>query len=980
MPVFLYILFFFSGVGGLIYQVIWVRQFGQVFGNTVYSASIVVAIFMLGLGLGSYLFGRWADGRYRSGSRGLLGAYAALEIVIAALGLGISLALPRLGGFVAGLSAYVTDGNGWQVLSTGSYVVRGLVAFALLAPITVLMGGTLTVLVRYVTRPHVREAGWAIAVLYGANTIGAAAGAFLTDFMLVPSLGLRGAQFIAVGLNLLAAAGALGLMRFGVSAAETVTTVPRAEPAPAAPAASILPWTATALACSGFAALGVEILWLRHLGIMLGGFRAVFSLLLTVMLLALGVGALVGGWLDRRVGRPGLLLAVVQAVFAATTLAGLGLASADSIASQANALASSLRGLSPTGLSLVEVWFNLRPMLLEVALPSLVGGCAFPLANAIVQRSEKAVGRRAGVLYAANTVGAVLGSLATGYVLLPRLGMQSSAALLASIAALAIVPLYISRPKGEEQGPVLPFVAAGAVAVGAITLWLLMPSDHLLQRALARHDPQERLLTVSEGPNELLAVVDVAGRGRGLLTNGHAMSSTARLDQRYMRALAHVPLLGLSNPERVLVIGFGVGNTTEAATLYPSVTRVDVADLSRNILDHAPWFADANRNVLHSSKVSVILNDGRMHLQMTDPSSYDLITLEPPPIAHVGVSALYSREFYALARSRLKPGGYLSQWLPAYQVPAEGSLAMVRAFIDIFPNAVLLSGSQAELILIGSTAPRIEFDPERMQSFLDQTPAVSADLQGIELGTPVQVAAMFVGSSDTLARATQTSFPTTDDRPIQEYGVRSMLTTALLGVPASLFELTALPAWCPKCYQNGEIAPLVAGLDLNLALLQQAYVTPVTDIANAVGPSFGARRVLGSAYLGSVLPDSAEVHNVLGVAALREGRAEEAIIEFEAALTRDPRSANARANLGQIRLDQAAPLIEARRYAEALPLLKVATELMPDDPGAHNDFGVALASLGDLRQAIEHFTRAVALAPDFLEAQQNLAAARAATR
>lgn len=174
------------------------------------------------------------------------------------------------------------------------------------------------------------------------------------------------------------------------------------------------------------------------------------------------------------------------------------------------------------------------------------------------------------------------------------------------------------------------------------------------------------------------------------------------------------------------------------------------------------------------------------------------------------------------------------------------------------------------------------------------------------------------------------------------------------------------------------MAPVVEGLDLYMAMNQQAYIAPVRDIAAAVGSGFGDRRILGSAYLGSVLPDSAEVHNVLGVSALREGRIADAILEFEAALARDPSSANARGNLGLIRFDQATSLMEARRFAEAVPLLRVVIELSPDDPEALNDLGVALASLGNLQEAITHFTRAVTVAPDFAEAQQNLAAARAA--
>src|SRR3989441_9165164 len=169
----LYLLFFFSGLSGLIYQVVWVREFGNVFGNTVYSASIVVAIFMLGLGAGSLAIGAWADRRYAQAPDSLLRAYGGVELLIAALGCGVSVALPRLGALSAGVSSYAVDTAGWFVLTPMSYVARGTIAFVLLAPIAMLMGGTLTLLIRHLIRRDVAAAsGWTIALLYGVNTAG----------------------------------------------------------------------------------------------------------------------------------------------------------------------------------------------------------------------------------------------------------------------------------------------------------------------------------------------------------------------------------------------------------------------------------------------------------------------------------------------------------------------------------------------------------------------------------------------------------------------------------------------------------------------------------------------------------------------------------------------------------------------------------------------------------------------------------------
>ena len=431
-------------------------------------------------------------------------------------------------------------------------------------------------------------------------------------------------------------------------------------------------------------------------------------------------------------------------------------------------------------------------------------------------------------------------------------------------------------------------------------------------------------------------MTEVPSQGRTLITNGHPMSSTSPLSQRYMRALAHVPLLSIDNPEAVLVIGFGVGNTTHAATLHPSVHRVEVADLSRDILEHAGYFSDVNRDVLSDPRVAVYVNDGRHHLQMQRPASYDLITLEPPPIGYAGVAALYSTEFYALARSRLKSGGYLSQWLPAYQVPAPMTLAMVRAFVDVFPQAVLISGAEADLLLLGANDSHIEIDPARVAGRLAKAPAVQADLRRLDLGTLREIVGTFVGSAATLARATRDVPPVSDDRPIQEYGVSSLLDFGE-AVPASIVDLGEVAAWCPTCFAGGKPVPDVEGLDLYLALVDRAYRAPPLDVARArnLGEQHG-RVVAGSAYLGALVPESADVHNILGIALAEKGRLEDAIAEFRLALRLDPDSAPTHWHLG-------AALAYHGARDEAVEHLRRSVQLDPGNADARRDLEAVLA-------------------------------------
>ena len=384
------------------------------------------------------------------------------------------------------------------------------------------------------------------------------------------------------------------------------------------------------------------------------------------------------------------------------------------------------------------------------------------------------------------------------------------------------------------------------------------------------------------------------------------------------------------------MIGFGVGNTTHAATLHPSIRRVEVADLSRDILASSGYFKEANGDVLRDPRVVVYVNDGRQHLQMQQPGSYDLITLEPPPIGYAGVAALYSQEFYALARTRLKPHGYVSQWLPAYQVPGATTLAMIRAFIDVFPQAVLISGAEADLLLLGANDSQIEIDPARLAAALSGAAAVKADLARVDLGSAREIVGTFVGSAQKLAEATRDSAPVSDDRPIQEYGVASLLDFGE-AVPSSIVDLGQVDAWCPKCFADGKPVPLVDGLDTYLALLGRAYASSAAEMARTRrATDYQRRLVAGSAYLGAVVPESADLHNILGLSFAQQGLFNEAIGEFREAVRQGPDSAMTHWHLG-------AALAGRGARDEAIEHLRRSVELDSNNPLARQDLEAVLA-------------------------------------
>ncbi|MBT9555356.1 MAG: hypothetical protein IV100_04960 [Myxococcales bacterium] len=884
-------MFFLSGSAGLIYQVVWVRCFGNVFGSTVQSASLVTALFMIGLGGGAWLLGRWADGRVGERPRTpseLVRAYAYLEAGIGLFGLLIAVILPMLEPLSAWITSYTPDVAGRLVPTVGTQLARFAIATLLLMPMTVMMGGTLTVLARAVVRGQVERAGSRIGLLYGVNTLGAAVGAFSVDLSLVPGLGLFAAQAIAAALNLLVCLLALRWADRMKEPVPPVTEVPTAPTTTAAeePMPPPLAGIAAALAVSGAAAMGFEMLWFRALGSILGGHRSTFSLLLGTILTAFFLGALLGGVLSRYVGpstarqrfeRAATAFACSQWLLAGVAPFLLGRYRLSDYFDPAIALAHA-QGTSG-GRALIEVWMSLAPILAIVAAPALLMGLAYPLGNAMIQSSAAAVGSRAGLLYLSNTLGGVVGSLAAGFALIPSMGMQRSALWLGVLAFIAgVIPVLtgfwrsrsLALPRVNSPMARLTMTACAMLGVGGVLGFSALAPDHLMSQLATVHVGSETVLTVAEGPNETIAVTEVPSTGeRKLWTNGHPMTGTTYMAQRYMRAFVHLPmLLGAAGEEpiesnRALVICFGVGNTVHAATLHPELESIDVADVSESILDHAPWFRTWNHDVLTSPKVHVHLNDGRQHLRAQTDGAYRLITLEPPPLTHAGVAALYSRDFYEIAKQKLARGGYLTQWLPLYQVPSYTAMSLIKAFIDVFPGAVLANGYGRELILIGRNGGTISFDPDEVASRLEHNPALLADLRAIDLSSLTELVTSFVANHERMVTLTQGVAALTDDLPGLEYAPNKLPEAV---IPIDLYGIRELPRFCPKCATARADLPLLAetvdlltGLYASEPYLVISRTRPIAKryLHTRSDPALLRAARQASGYLTRIIPDAA---------------------------------------------------------------------------------------------------------------------------
>ncbi len=864
----LLLVFFLSGMAGLLYQVVWVREFGLIFGNTIYSAALVTGLFMVGLGAGGLLAGLFADRVYRRDRLAPLRLYVGSEAGIGLLGAAIAAILPFLEALSARFSSYTVGAHGWHHLSAGSYLLRYAAAVLLIVPITLLMGGTLTLLIRFAVRSDLSHAGWRSGLLYGLNTAGAAAGCLLVDVVWIPRLGIWSTQLLAASLNFAAAAGAFAVLKRGIAvdASGRTDATPAAAP-PVAPDRSPLRLAAVAIFLSGLAAMGMEIVWFRFLTSALGQYRLVFSLLLFEILVGLWLGATAGGYVSRRFARPARLWIGSQLAFAIGTLGSLYLFDLKAVQQQIQGLLSQ----SVEGLGLFEeTAIHLIAIAHLVALPAFFMGFAFPLANAVAQRREASVGGAAGALYLANCLGAVAGSTATGFVLLPALGLKWCTLVLAACAVAVAAPLVLCRDRPLGSPSAGRALAVGlAAALACLLAWSRIPDDDLIVRSFRAAGDRSLgdvlrkpyLLDASEGLLETILVLDLPDRGRVLFTNGHRMSSTEIAAQRYMRAMTHVPLLHLDRPESVLVICFGVGNTAHAASLHASVKRIEVVDISEHVLEKAGFFASANGRILEDPRVQVFVNDGRQHLRMQPPATYDLVTLEPPPINFAGVASLYSREFYLLVRERLKPGGFVSQWLPMGQVPAGTVRSMARALLDVFPETILIDGDTSNFILIGRKDRPITLEPAALARRLDANPLVRADLQRIEIDPPTELYGMFAADARVLADGTRQSAPATDDWPILEY---ARIYRKRVDNPIDLLDVAGAPAWCPECFRDATSIEPVGDLTTYLTIMSDVYAGAPTsaDAARARGPLPWARptdraaieaTVRGSPYLRRIL-------------------------------------------------------------------------------------------------------------------------------
>jgi spermidine synthase len=770
-------LLFPSGYCALVYEITWLRSLRLVFGASTPASAMVLACFMGGLGLGGLVLGRRADA-----ARSPLLLYAGLEAAIALL---------------AAVSPHLIDGVRWAYLElrSGGVVelgpfstnaIRGVLSAVVLVPPAFLMGGTLPVLVRLVEEVSDRGRRF-VGLLYGANSLGAVAGALLTTFLFIEAFGLRSTLWLAAATNLLIAIAAVGasilLPALGSTKRATRPAAEESAWARATPSAPV-PLVLVSAGVVGFAFFLMELVWYRMLAPLLGGSSYTLGMILAVALLGIGAGGLLYA-MGSRERRPTL-----RSFATACALESLLLVVPYAIGDHLAILAIWLRTLGELGFGyLIASWSLVTAV---VVLPaSVVAGYQFPLLVAILGGGERRVGRHVGATYASNTVGAIAGSLAGGFWLIPRVGAPELwlaasllLAALALVAQAAAMRTAAGRPD-SARGAALPIGLAVLTAllcltVGPSAVWrhqaigagrVALPANanelEEMRRRLRRAIRWE-----ADGMESSLAAT--SENGYALLINGKS-DGHARGDAATTVMMPVIGALLHGEPQRGLVIGLGSGASAGWLARIDSIENVDIVEIEPLVARFARMCAAINYDALSNPKVRLEVGDGREFL-LTTARRYDLILSEPSNPYRAGVSSLFTREFYAAAAERLRPGGLFLQWLQAYEADATVIRAVLATLRAVYPHVEIWEvKSNADLLLVASRDP-IVHDVARMKEQLARPPFSQAlaltwgvaDIEGLYVGYVASDAlASRVGSEGAIVE--------TDDHPHVEFAFARLM-------------------------------------------------------------------------------------------------------------------------------------------------------------------------------------------------------------
>lgn len=745
-------LFFCSGATALVYEVVWSKFLSQMFGSTIYAQTAVLASFMGGLALGNKLFGRWADKALRP-----VRAYGVLEIAIGLYAFLFPL-LDHLADRV-----FISLGTGLIEHAGLLFALKAFLAALLLLGPTILMGGTLPLMAAWLQK-STDDPGRRSARFYSVNSLGAVCGSALAGFFLVQHYGMIATLYLTATANIVIGLAAAVLGRELVTPTSDLRS-PTSDPDSALPAPrSALRWAGLIVALTGAVSMGLELLASRSLALIFGSSLQSFAVVLIAFILGIGLGS---AWIaspSRRL-RSNESLIVALLCLAAGWVAILVL----NIESWVDFYRIARTGLARTEAGYVyHQLLTVGIALVILGVPAACIGAVLPLMIRAVSGEGKLLGERVGALLTWNTLGCVGGTLFTGFFLMPTLGLRNAFGALA--LTLALIGIIIALRHRMRFG------MAGALAAVALTGALFVQGDHGWKHVMSsgvfriwetKFEPRLmpirkehiNILFYEDGPDATVCVEQtdgiIAPVMRGLRTNGKPEAGTA-LDLSTQLLCSHLPMLARPGAKDVFVLGLASGMTAGAPLAFP-IERLDVAENCVPVIKASHYFDDWNRNVLADPRTRLWVEDARTVLKLR-PQKYDVIITEPSNPWFVGTGSVFSKEYYQLAASRLKPGGIMAQWFQVYETQDEIVDLVLRTFRSVFPHMEIWDAGAGDIILLGSLTPWQTGPEVFKQSFaIDR---LRTDLQMIDINSPEVLMARQLASQ-------RTAFAIAGDGPIQ---------------------------------------------------------------------------------------------------------------------------------------------------------------------------------------------------------------------
>jgi spermidine synthase len=734
----LVLLFIGSGTAALIYEIVWFQLLSLIIGSSAVSMGVLLGTFMGGMCIGSLLLSK-----YVSRAQHPLRVYAMLEGAIAVFGLLVLWGMPFVGGLYFKIAVHGMSG----------VFLRGIICALCLLPPTILMGATLPAIARWV-ETTADGVAW-LGFFYGGNIAGAVFGSALAGFYLLRVFDMSVATYVAVAIDVVVLLASLALSRATAyrpadvevdTTGATTARIPRGT------------WPVyVAIALSGATALAAEAIWTRLLSLLLGATTYTFSLILAAFLFGLGIGSSIGASVARTSKNPRLALAFCQAMLAAA------------IAWAAHAMLKQLPfwpinpGLAAAPTSTFQI--DLVRCLWTVLPAAILWGASFPLALASVRRDEKDAGRLVGTVYAANTVGGIVGALFGSLLLIAWLGSQTSQQILIGTAAISAMILVVAEAVRAGVAPRMrrrSFVMAVYALMLAVYGVRLVPAVPPLLVGYGRWfatrlENANDFIYVGEGMTASVAVSQLSNGVLNYHNAGKVQASSEPQDMRLQRMLGHLTTLLPARADNVLVIGCGAGVTAGAVSIEPRLKSETIAEIEPLVPKVvSKYFGAHNFNVVTNPKVHVQIDDAR-HFILTTEQKFDAITSDPLDPWVKGAATLYTEEFFNVAKEHLTPGGVVTLFVQLYESSTEAVKSEVATFMKAFPNGVVFgntnNGGGYDLVLVGQNVPgpiRIDVDAIEAKLASPEYAQVAQSLHDIGFTNATELFSTFAGNEEML--------------------------------------------------------------------------------------------------------------------------------------------------------------------------------------------------------------------------------------